>query len=51
MENKEFREKFDKECQNLCIGEQVARVRHKTILTQDTLVNRIKNNKTLPIKT
>jgi len=25
MENKEFREKFDKEYQNLCIGEQVAR--------------------------
>lgn len=50
MENKEFREKFDKEYQNLCIGEQVDRARHKTILTQDTLVNRIKNNKTLPIK-
>ncbi len=50
MENKEFREKFDKEYQNLCIGEQVARARHKAILTQDTLVNRIKNNKTLPIK-
>ena len=50
MKNKEFREKFDKEYQNLCIGEQVARAQHKTILTQDTLVNRIKNNKTLPIK-
>lgn len=51
MKNKEFREKFDEEYQNLCIGEQVTRARHKTILTQDTLVNRIKNNKTLPIKT
>ena len=46
MENKEFREKFDKEYQNLCIGEQVARARHKTILTQDTPVNRTKNNRT-----
>jgi len=46
IKNKEFREKFDKEYQNLCIGEQVARARYKTILTRDTLVNRIKNNKT-----
>jgi len=45
MGNKEFREKFDKEHQNLCIREQVVRARHKTILTQNTLVNRIKNNK------
>ncbi len=46
MKNKIFREKFDKEYQNLCIGEQVARARHKTILTQDTPVNRTKNNRT-----
>jgi len=46
IENKEFREKFDKEYQNLCIGEQVARAKKKTILTQDTPVNRKKNNKT-----
>ena len=41
MENKEFREKFDKEYRNLCVGEQVVRARHKTILTQNTLVNRV----------
>ncbi|MBU4228136.1 hypothetical protein KJ813_08095 [bacterium] len=46
MNNKEFREKFDNEYQNICIGEQVARARHKTTLTQDTPVNRKKNNKT-----
>ena len=47
MENKEFREKFDKEYQNLCAEEQIARARHKATLTQDTLVNRRRNNKSL----
>ena len=42
MENKEFRENFDKKYQNLCVGEQVVRARHKTILTQDALVKRKK---------
>ncbi len=42
MENKEFREKFDKEYQNLCIGEHIARIRHRAKLTQDAPVNRIK---------
>ena len=45
MKNKEFREKFDKEYQNLCIGEHIARTRHQTNLTQDAPVNRRKNNK------
>ena len=45
MENKEFREKFDKEYQNLCVAEKIAEIRHKEILTQDTPVNRTKNNK------
>jgi len=45
MENKEFREKFDKKYQNLCIGEKIARIRHQTKLTQDDPVNRRKNNK------
>ena len=45
MENKEFREKFDKECQNLCVGEKIAKIRHQAKLTQDASVNRIKNNK------
>ena len=47
MENKEFREKFNEEYQNLCIGEQIAGARHKTTLTQDTPVNRRRNNKSL----
>ena len=45
MKNKEFREKFDKEYQNLCIGEHIARIRHQAKLTQDAPVNRTKNNK------
>ena len=47
MENKEFREKFDKEYQNLCIGEHIARIRHQAKLTQDNPVNRRRNNKSL----
>jgi len=46
MENKEFREKFDKEYKNLCIGEKIAGIRHRANLRQDELANRIKNNKT-----
>ena len=46
MENKEFREKFNKEYQNLCIGEHIARIRHRANLRQDKPVNRKKNNKT-----
>lgn len=40
MENKEFREKFDKEYQNLCVAEKIAEVRHKEKLTQSDPVNR-----------
>ena len=46
MKNKEFREKFDKEYQNLCIGEHIARIRHQANLTQAVPVNRMKNDKT-----
>ena len=46
MENKEFREKFDKEYQNLCIGEKIAEIRYRAKLRQDEPVNRRKNNKT-----
>ena len=46
MENKIFREKFDKEYQSLCVTEKIARIRHKANLTQDAPVNQIKNNKT-----
>ncbi len=45
MENKEFREKFNKEYQNLCIGEHIARIRHQANLTQDTLAKRTNTTK------
>jgi len=44
IENKEFREKLDKEYQNLCIGEKIAGIRHQANLTQDALVKRNKHN-------
>jgi hypothetical protein len=44
MKNKEFREKFDKEYQNLCIGEKIVEIRHRANLTQDALVKRNKHN-------
>ena len=47
MENKESREKFDKEYQNLCVAEKIAEIRHKEKLTQDNPVNRRRNNKSL----
>ena len=40
MENKDFREKFDKEYQKLCVAEKIAKIRHQVNLTQDALVNR-----------
>lgn len=46
MEKKEFREKFNKEYQNLCIGEKIAEICHKEKLTQDSPANR-GNNKPL----
>jgi len=46
MENKEFREKFDKEYQNLCVAEKIAEIHHRAKLRQDEPVNRKKNNKT-----
>ena len=45
MENKEFREKFDKEYQNLCVGEKIAKIRHRANLTKNALINRMNNNK------
>ena len=45
MENKEFRGKFDKEYQNLCIAEKIAKIRHRANLKQDVPVNRTKDNK------
>jgi hypothetical protein len=45
MGNKEFREKFDKEYQNLYIAEKIAEIRHRANLIQDGPVNQRKNNK------
>jgi len=45
MENKEFREKFDKEYQNLCVAENIAEIRHKEKLTQNDPANRRNNSK------
>ena len=45
MENKEFREKFDKEYRNLCVAEKIAKIRHQEKLTQDNPVNRRNNSK------
>jgi len=46
MENKEFREKLDKEYQNLCVTEKIAEIRHRANLRQDEPVKKKKNNKT-----
>jgi len=45
MKNKEFREKFDEEYKNICIGEHIARIRHRANLTQDALAKRIHTTK------
>jgi len=45
MENKEFREKFDKEYRNLCIGEHIARIRHRANLRQDEPAERTHTTK------
>lgn len=45
MEDKEFRKRFDEEYQSLCIGEQIARVRHEAHLTQAALAKRIHTTK------
>ena len=45
MINKEFRERFDEEYQNICIGAQIAGIRHRANLTQDALAKRTHNTK------
>jgi len=45
MNGKEFREKFEQEYQNLCIGEQIARARHYAHLTQSALAKQIHTTK------
>jgi len=45
MADKEFREKFDQEYQNLCISEQIAIARKAAHLTQAALAKRIHTTK------
>lgn len=45
MQNKEFRDKFNEEYQNVCIGERIARARYKANLTQADLAKRINTTK------
>ncbi len=45
MAEKDFREKFDDEYQNLCIAEQIAQARHQAHLTQSALAKRIHTTK------
>lgn len=45
MEDKRFREKFDEEYQNICIGEQIARTRQQAGLSQTVLAERIHTTK------
>ena len=45
MKNEEFRKMFDEEYQNICIGEQIARIRHQANLTQDALAKQTHTTK------
>ena len=45
MNNEEFRKRFDEEYQNICIGEQIARIRRQANLTQDALAKRTHTTK------
>ena len=45
MQNSEFKEKFKEEYQNVCIGEQIAKIRYKAKLTQEELAKRINTTK------
>lgn len=45
MDNKEFKNKFTQEYQNLLISEQIARLRHLSGLTQGALAQRIQTTK------
>jgi transcriptional regulator with XRE-family HTH domain len=45
MTEKDFRDKFDREYQNLCVAEQIAQARHHAHLTQSDLAKRIHTTK------
>ena len=45
FEDKNFKEKFDQEYNNLVISEKIVQLRHKVHLTQDQLAKKIKTTK------
>lgn len=45
MQNKEFRDRFNEEYQNVCIGDRIAKARYKAKLTQEDLAKRINTTK------
>ena len=45
LEDKKFREAFEREYKNLVISEKIARLRHKARLTQEELAQRIHTTK------
>ena len=45
MQNEEFRDKFNEEYQNVCIGERISKARYKAKLTQEDLAKRINTTK------
>ncbi len=45
MEDEKFRKRFDAEYKKLCIGEQIAKARHRANLTQEALAERIDTTK------
>ena len=45
LEDKEFREEFEREYANLVISEKISELRHKARLTQEQLAKRVKTTK------
>ena len=45
MEDKKFREDFEREYANLVISEKIAELRHKARLTQEQLARKVKTTK------
>ena len=45
LEDKHFREKFEREYKNLVISEKIAQLRHKAHLTQDELAQKVRTTK------
>lgn len=45
MKSKIFRDKFDNEYKNICLGEKIAKARHKAGLSQKLLADKIHTTK------